>query len=91
MDSLLNKTPIYISILTLCGLAILFCLLMLIRNEQAYNEQMRLIKIIFSKDNYEEILIDYHKISYTLMVILFWRPVKSFYKPLIEKYHLEEN
>ena len=75
-----------------------FSILLLFRNQEVYNERTRVVELIskFAKKevelghNWIYLYKEYDLVSYNRMVLLFWIPVKNFYKPMIKKYNLEQ-
>ena len=80
-------TP-YIIIFSILGMGIIYCIIILIRNEKVFAERMRVLEII-SNLNSEDIkngkpwewrYREREKTTYNEMVTKIWIPIKEFYK-----------
>ena len=60
-------------------LGIIFCFIILHRNEKVYKYRSKLSDNLFKKDDWKRRLEIYDSIDYDEMVYKFWKPLDSFY------------
>jgi len=81
--------------LAILAIGILFASISLARNDRVYKEKMRVLDLVHnlsledirSGRDYQWRYDDFERVSYDMMILMWWRPVKSFYrgKKCIEK------